>query len=391
MNKVNVLSVLSFVILIFALNTYKLYSQEEEKILYYQMEPLDDSLFIKIQEEVFIDPPDPKAEIIVDLRDPNNQTISISGSLYPFLALKPETRAKIITYPFKLNLEETINFGSVFTRVIEKLRLNKVLNPPSVLQISPTLGYINPFLQVQGGERFGFPIKSDVGISIGIGTPYSGIMETNFIEANFHILGVRLGIYQNADAFVEIKDFQNHNNLFVTSGFQVAYVIPFGNFFEFGYTKSTKGFSQPQIDKYTKYTVNKDNIVLNPDGSVKYQPYLLQGSFINWELRYPVKVMGATRGKVYVARYLNETHVGYSGREMTLGGSVFDLRMDAMVASNVRQPQFVMDILVEKIFDSWASSAIAVGPSAIIGTTRSGSVGITSILFNLRIKVGTSF
>jgi hypothetical protein len=391
MNKVNVLSVLSFVILIFALNTYKLYSQEEEKILYYQMEPLDDSLFIKIQEEVFIDPPDPKAEIIVDLRDPNNQTISISGSLYPFLALKPETRAKIITYPFKLNLEETINFGSVFTRVIEKLRLNKVLNPPSVLQISPTLGYINPFLQVQGGERFGFPIKSDVGISIGIGTPYSGIMETNFIEANFHILGVRLGIYQNADAFVEIKDFQNHNNLFVTSGFQVAYVIPFGNFFEFGYTKSTKGFSQPQIDKYTKYTVNKDNIVLNPDGSVKYQPYLLQGSFINWELRYPIKVMGATRGKVYVARYLNETHVGYSGREMTLGGSVFDLRMDAMVASNVRQPQFVMDILVEKIFDSWASSAIAVGPSAIIGTTRSGSVGITSILFNLRIKVGTSF
>jgi hypothetical protein len=377
--------------LIFALNTYKLYSQEEEKILYYQMEPLDDSLFIKIQEEVFIDPPDPKAEIIVDLRDPNNQTISISGSLYPFLALKPETRAKIITYPFKLNLEETINFGSVFTRVIEKLRLNKVLNPPSVLQISPTLGYINPFLQVQGGERFGFPIKSDVGISIGIGTPYSGIMETNFIEANFHILGVRLGIYQNADAFVEIKDFQNHNNLFVTSGFQVAYVIPFGNFFEFGYTKSTKGFSQPQIDKYTKYTVNKDNIVLNPDGSVKYQPYLLQGSFINWELRYPIKVMGATRGKVYVARYLNETHVGYSGREMTLGGSVFDLRMDAMVASNVRQPQFVMDILVEKIFDSWASSAIAVGPSAIIGTTRSGSVGITSILFNLRIKVGTSF
>jgi hypothetical protein len=391
MNKVNVLSVLSFVILIFALNTYKLYSQEEEKILYYQMEPLDDSLFIKIQEEVFIDPPDPKAEIIVDLRDPNNQTISISGSLYPFLALKPETRAKIITYPFKLNLEETINFGSVFTRVIEKLRLNKVLNPPSVLQISPTLGYINPFLQVQGGERFGFPIKSDVGISIGIGTPYSGIMETNFIEANFHILGVRLGIYQNADAFVEIKDFQNHNNLFVTSGFQVAYVIPFGNFFEFGYTKSTKGFSQPQIDKYTKYTVNKDNIVLNQDGSVKYQPYLLQGSFINWELRYPIKVMGATRGKVYVARYLNETHVGYSGREMTLGGSVFDLRMDAMVASNVRQPQFVMDILVEKIFDSWASSAIAVGPSAIIGTTRSGSVGITSILFNLRIKVGTSF
>ena len=76
---------------------------------------------------------------------------------------------------------------------------------------------------------------------------------------------------------------------------------------------------------------------------------------------------------------------------MTLGGSVFDLRMDAMFASKVRQPQFVIDILVQKIFDSWASSAIAVGPSAILGTKNNGSFGITSILFNLRIKVGTSF
>ena len=131
--------------------------------------------------------------------------------------------------------------------------------------------------------------------------------------------------------------------------------------------------------------------MLNPDGTIKYQPYLLQGNFINWEFRYPIKVMGATRGKIYAARYLDETHIGFLGREMTLGGSVFDLRMDAMVASNSRQPQFAIDILVGKIFDSWASSAIAIGPSAIIGTAKSGSIGLTSILFNLRVKVGTSF
>ncbi len=245
---------LDFSIILFILfivlftNVSLLYAQEDdEPILYYQMEPLDDSLFIKIQEEMFIDPPDPKAEIVVDIRDPNNQTISIKGVLYPFLALKPETRARIITYPFKLNLEETINYGSVFTRVIEKLRLSKVLNTPSVLQISPTLGYINPFIQVQGGERFGFPLKSDVGVSVGFGTPYSGVMETNFIEINFHILGFKGGIYRNADAFVEIKDFQNHNNLFVTEGFQFSYVIPFGNFFEFGYTSSSGRFSESQI------------------------------------------------------------------------------------------------------------------------------------------------
>ncbi len=340
---------------------------------------------------MFIDPPDPKAEIVVDLRDANNQTISIKGSLYPFLAIKPDTRARIITYPFKLNLEESIHYGSVFSRVIEKLRLSKVLNTPSVLQISPTLGYINPFIQVQGGERFGFPIKSDIGVSIGFGTPYSGVMETNFIEMNFHILGFRAGVFQSVDAFVEIKDFDNHNNLYVTSGFQVAYVIPFGNFFEFGYLSSSDDFTESQIQKYTEQTVNQKNIVYNPDGTIKYQPYLLEGSFINWELRYPIKILGATRGKFYVARFVDETHIGFLGREMTLGGSVFDLRMDAMFASKIRQPQFVLDILVQKIFDSWASSAIAIGPSAIIGTKNNGDLGITSILFNLRIKVGTSF
>lgn len=365
--------------------------QEEEPILYFQLEPLDDSLFISIQEQLFIDPPDPKAEIIADLRDANNQTISIAGALYPFLALKPETRARIITYPFKINLEETITYSSVFTRVIEKLRLQKILNPPSALQISSGLGYINPFLQAQGGERFGFPIKSDIGVSIGLGTPYSGVLETNFIEMNFHILGVRLGIFRNADAFIELKDHNNHNNLIVTEGIQVAYTIPLGNFFEIGYWNGNKAVSQSQYLKYTLHSVNKDAIVRNPDGSIRYQPYIVDNeSFLNWEFRYPIKVLGATRGKIYVARYLDELHIGYTGREMNLGGSVFDLRFDAMVNSPARPNQYVCDIMVQKIFDMWAASAIAVGPGFIFSDTKSGSLGFTSFLFNLRIKVGTS-
>lgn len=380
-----------FILVLFSFFNPLFAQEDEEPIVYFQMEPLDDSLFIQIQEVLFIDPPDPKAEIIIDLRDANNQTISIRGALYPFLALPADLRARIITYPFKLNLEETINFGSVFTRVVEKLRFSKILNTPTVYQISPTLGYINPFMQVQGGERFGMPLKADIGVSFGFGTPYSGTMETNFIEANFHILGFRAGIYQNVDAFVEIKDFNNHNNLFVTQGFQVAYVIPLGNFFEIGYLRGGKKLSQDQYDKYTKHTVNKNNIILNPDGTIKYQPYFVDTqSFVNWEFRYPIKIMGSTRGKVYVASFLDEIHVGYNGREHTLGGSVFDLRFDALVSSPVRQPQLVFDILVQKIFDLWASSAIAIGPSGIIGTTKDGSPGLMSILFNLRIKVGTS-
>ena len=364
--------------------------EQEEQINYFQMEPLDDSLFIKIQEELFIEPPDPKAEIVVDVRDANNQTISIKGALYPFLALDAETRARILTYPFKLNLEETINYGSVFTRVIDKLRFDKIVSPPTAFQISSTLGYINPFLVAMGGERFGIPIKADIGLSFGFGTPYSGALETNFAEIDFHILGFKAGYYSAVDAFVEIKDSDNQNNLFFTEGMLFSYVIPFGNFFEFGYLASTSDFSSTQVLKYTTQTVNKNNIVYNPDGTIKYQPYLVDGSYFNWEFRYPIKVLGSTRGRIYSAMFVDELHFGYEGRELALAGSVFDFRFDAMVSSPVRQPEYVCDILVQRIFDYWAFSTVAIGPSFILGTTNSGGFGFTSLFFNLRIKVGAS-
>lgn len=381
---------LTIFIVFFITNNIVLAQEDEEPVLYFQMEPLDDSLFINIQDELFIDPPDPKAEIVVDVRDAQNQTISIKGALYPFLALKPDTRARILTYPFKLNLEETINFGSVYTRVINKLRFDKILNPPTVFQISPSLGYINPYLQLQGGERFGIPIKKDIGLSVGMGTPYSGALETNFAEVNFHILGFRGGLFTAVDAFVELKGSENHNNLFVTNGYQFSYVIPFGNFFEIGYLGVSDDFTETQILKYTQQTVNKDNIVYNPDGTIKYQPYLLTGSYLNFEIRYPVKVLGATRGKFYVAQFIEEWHIGYTGRELSLAGSVFDLRFDAMFGSPVRQNQYVLDILVQKIFDYWAFSTISIGPSVTMSNTKSGSFGFTSLFANLRIKVGAS-
>jgi len=388
--KIKKLSRLLLLTLIVLNSNFIFGQEEEEQILYYQMEPLDDSLFINIQQQLFIDPPDPKAEIVVDVRNATDQTISVKGSLYPLLALKPETRARITTYPFKLNLEETINYGSLFTRVIQKLRFNNLLNPPTVFQISPTLGYINPYVQIMGGERFGIPMKKDIGLSIGFGTPYSGALETNFSEVNFHILGAKVGVFLPVDAMVELKSSENHNNLYVTDGIQMSYTVPFGNFFEVGYLSASSEFSPTFLDKYTKNTVNKNNIVYNPDSTIRFQPYLLQGGFLNWEFRYPVKVLGALRSKFYVARFIDEMHAGFTGRELTLAGSVFDLRMDYMFNSPVRQNQFVMDISVQKIFDYWAYSSIAIGPSIIISKLSSGGLGFNSFFVNIRVKVGSS-
>ena len=377
-----------FLVILFTTLSFSiLFAQEEEPIRYFQLEPLDDSLFIQIQEELYIDPPDPKAEIIADLRDLNNQTISVKGVLYPFYALREETRARVITYPFKISLEETVNYTSVFTRVINKLRFDKIINTPTIYQISPTLGYINPFLQLMGGERFGFALKNDVGFSFGLGTPYSGVLETNFFEANFHLLGLRAGIFSNDDTFIEHKFENNHNNIYFKLGYQINYVVPFGNFFEFGYMSSTEEFGRSKIEKYRP----PESIVYNKDSTKIYDPYLVDGKFINWEFRYPIKVLEGTRGKIYVAKYANEYHIGFTGREMSLAGSVFDFRFDAMVSSKEREPQYIVEALIQKIFSGWAFSAVAIGPSAILTKTNEDKFGITSIFVNVRLKAGTSF
>lgn len=376
---------------LFMLPYYSVAQEEEEQIVYYQMEPLDDSLFIQIQELLFIDPPDPKAEIIVDLRDPNNQTIGIKGALYPFLALPAEIRARIITYPFKINLMEDVHFGSVFTRVIEKVRFGKVLATPTKTQISPTLGYINPFFQLQGGERLGVSLKQDVGLSLGLGTPYSGTLETNFIEANFHILGVRAGIFTHVDALIQIMSDQNHNNIIVSDGFQINYTIPFGNFFEFGYLSASSKFDDRQLENY--YADSEGTLVLNPDSTVKYKARIIDDdqSFINWEFRYPVSILGSTRGRVYVAQYLDEWHFGFAFREMSLAGSTFDFSFDGMPKSKYREAQYNISLLVQKIMEGWGFSAFSIGPSASLSTLDSGSFGFTKIFVNLRFKLGTSF
>jgi hypothetical protein len=377
------LLLLFFLIISFA--QIPIYSQDEEPVIYFQMEPLDDSLFIKIQQELFIDPPDPKAEIVVDVRNQNEQTISIKGALYPFLALTPEIRARVLNYPFKINLEETIHYASVFTNVITKLRFDRILNTPSVFQISPTLGYINPFIQFMGGERFGFSLKKDIGFSFGISTPYSGVLETNYYEINFHILGLKAGLISNDDTFIEHKSGNNHNNIYFVNSYQISYVVPFGNFFEFGYLKTVDEFNETKIQKYLTA-----NTIYNPDGTIKFQPYLVQGDFFNWEFRYPVKILESTRGKFYVGKFVNEIHIGYTGRELSVAGSVFDFRFDAMVSSQDREPQYVLDLMVQKVFDFWAFSVIAAGPSITLGTTSEDKFGFTAGFVNVRIKVGSS-
>lgn len=367
-----------FLVLVFM--SVNIFAQDDEPIFYYQMEPLDDSLFVLIQENLFIDPPDPKAEIIVDLRDTKNRTIQVKSRLYPLLALSEEVRARVITFPFKINLEDNITYTSVFTDVINKMKFNKLTAPPTKTQIKSTTGYINPYLQLFGGERFGIPIKKDIGISLGLGTPFSAPMETDFVEANFHILGFRVGLFGVIPAFTKLRETGKHNNLYATEGMQVGYVLPFGNFIEISYNNVSNELSEAAISNH-----QEDSIL-----AYNYGPKYLSGSYVNYELRYPVRIMGATRSKFYVSKYLDEWHFGFTGRELSLAGSTFDLRIDAMPKSDVRNPQYLIDISVQRIMESWGFSSFAMGPTAVFSKNDKGKFGVLSIFFNVRLKVGTS-
>ena len=184
---------------------------------------------------------------------------------------------------------------------------------------------------------------------------------------------------------VDVKSSQNHNNLFVTEGFRLDYIIPLGNFFKIGYLFSDNDFSDGR-----RINLINDNAVLNPDRSIRFQPYLFEGSAINWEFRYPVKVFSSTRGKIYFASFLDELHLGFTGRELSIAGSVFDFRFNALISSPVRERQYLVDVIIQKVFDYWSFSSIAIGPSVILGTLKDGDFGFTSIFINVRFKMGTS-
>jgi hypothetical protein len=192
------------------------------------------------------------------------------------------------------------------------------------------------------------------------------------------------------DAMIEAVKTQNQNDIIFSEGFQINYVVPFGNFFEFGYFKATSKIGEERRHRYLH--VEEGTTVLNPDSSIKYQARIIhdEQSYLNWEFRYPVSILGSTRGRVYVSQYLDEWHFGFAFREASLAGSTFDLSFDGMPRSKYREPQYNINLLVQKIMEGWGFSAFAIGPSASLSRLDDGGFGFTKIFVNLRFKIGTS-
>ncbi|MBI5403157.1 MAG: hypothetical protein HY959_07130 [Ignavibacteriae bacterium] len=368
----------------------------------------DDKKFREIQSVLGIEPPLGTITLSFNLTDPKLQMVTIGDENDPTAKQYPASQVPDSILMFmvqwrginKVNLSKIgYNYASVFIEAIKKVRLAEFLAPPKrELEIVNTVAYINQYLNFFGGDPLGIPIKRGFGFSFRMGTPYSGPLETDMIEANFHMLGASIGVTTRIKEFVRkhsggaTKDekeskFSNYNNIFTPKlGLEVNYVIPFGNFLQVGYyTSIDSGDYDPPL------LVKNDS----PDSSstYRYMPnnVISSQSFFNWEFRYPLRVFRSTRSKIYIAQYLGEFHAGFVGRELTLANSIFDVRINATMGSAKRNFQLLLEAYISSIGEGFSLSSFAIGPSVRLTKSPSGSMGAVTILINARLKIGDFF
>jgi hypothetical protein len=363
----------------------------------------DDSIFIKLQDDLFIDPKLESYIVVVNIMDPEplNQYVVIGDEASPdaqrfaWSQLSEEVQKGLINWTGsnKENLNrQRLNYASVFIDVFKRIRIKDVISPPGrERDIRSTTAYINPYFQVFGGPGIGIPFKRSIGLSFQLGNNYTGPMETDMIGSNFHLLGFSVGVTTRIKEFVQKRSqgrdstegkikVASYNNLFTPEiGFQVSYVIPFGNFFEIGYyTVIDEGSPDPP------------RVVLNQVTGEPMPNNVLVGSYTNFEFRYPFRSFGSTMAKVYYAQYMGESHIGFLAREMRLAGSIFDIRINATL-KGTRNFQILAETMISNIAEGFALSSFGIGPSIRLTTTPENSFGFATVLLNMRFKLGDYF
>lgn len=364
----------------------------------------DDSVFIKLQNELNIDPKLESYVFIANIMDPSpiNQYVVIGDETSPDASrflwsdLSANVQKALLNWSGsnKENLnKKKLTFTSVFFDVFKKIKVKEVIAPPArERDILSTTAYISPYFQIFGGDPLGVPIKKSVGFDFQLGTPYSGPMETDIIGTSFHILGFKVGVTSrihelafgslpDTDVTTSPDNLAFYNNLYSPDlGLAFSYVLPFGNFFEIGFftTLDTGNFySQP--------------VKIKNEATGQFMPNnIIRGNYTNFEFRYPFRAFGSTRSKIYFAQSFGEKHIGFAGRELRFAGSQFDFRVDATL-SGKRNFQILVEPLISNIGEGFALSSFAIGPSFRFGRKPDNKFGLMTILVNMRLKIGDFF
>jgi hypothetical protein len=361
----------------------------------------DDTIFVIVQKEMGVDPMFTRFRLIVNVTDPDliNHYVIIGEETDPmkvqtsWSSIDPDTRRKILNWsaPNKINLaQRTYGFDDPFTDSYRYVKVSDWFSPAKKYsEIKGRLNYINPYFQLFGGERIGAPLKSSVGLSFGTGTKYSGPFESDQISAGLHVYGVSVNYItrlqglnsQTLDAEGDGSPFWSEfNNIYSPpNAWEINIVFPFGNFFEFGFYRPF-GDIKKGGPPWNTYYENNDTAKPMPNN-------IVGGDYFNCEFRYPFRFFSAERSQVYLSYYLKEVHLGFFTRASRLAGTVFDLRMD-YTFTDMRNNQFLLELLMSNFFESFGFGSIALGPSFRIAKLESGNIGLHTFFLNARFKLG---
>ncbi len=167
----NRLLFINLVLIFFAFNimqSQRIYCQEVEdnprtwtyfKIL---ARAQDDSVFIKLQDELNIDPKLESYILVVNISDPFNQYVIIGDENSPdagrfsWIQLSKGVQQALLNWTGtnKENLnKKKLTYSSVFLDVFKKIKFKDAIEPPArERDILSTTAYINPYLQAFGGD-----------------------------------------------------------------------------------------------------------------------------------------------------------------------------------------------------------------------------------------------
>lgn len=364
----------------------------------------DDSIFIICQDDMGIDPKLESFTLVINISDPNqqNQYVVLGDELDPSsqrfawsqLSKRVQDGLKNWTGTNKENLnQKKLDYASVFLDVIRQIKIKEFVAPPKKERvIRNTTAYINPYFTLFGWEKLGIPLKRSIGFTFGMGTKYSGPMESDQVAIGFNMLGVsvsyvtrirELNTHDLGTDSTENKPWKQYNAVFTPPrGIELTYTIPLGNFLEIGVyseikeTGVTPGGGPPL---YT-FKSQKDTNIIMPNN-------IVTGTNMIAEFRYPFRMFGSTRTQFYVAYYFNEVNIGLFTRESRLVGSVFDFRVNATL-KKIRNFQLLTEIMVSNIAEGFALNSFAIGPSIRMSRLDNGKFGLLSAFVNIRFKLG---
>jgi hypothetical protein len=363
----------------------------------------DDSIYIIAQDDMGIDPKLESYTLVINISDPNpqNQYVVLGDELDPSsqrfawsqLSKRVQDGLKNWTGTNKENLnQKKLDYASVFLDVIRQIKIKEFVAPPKKERvIRNTTAYINPYFTLFGWERLGIPLKRSIGFTFGLGTKYSGPMESDQVSLGFQMLGVsvsyvtrirELNTHDLGTDSTENKPWKQYNAVFTPPrGIELTYTIPLGNFLEIGVYSEIKETGVTPGGGPPLYTFrNQKDSTLMPNNVVT-------GTNMIAEFRYPFRMFGSTRTQFYVGYYFNEVNIGLFTRESRLVGSVFDFRVNATL-KKIRNFQLLTEIMVSNIAEGFALNSFAIGPSIRLSKLDNGKFGLLSAFVNIRFKLG---